>query len=529
MNIVRILVVLIAYVVIVACSADESSFGADPSRPGGVYDVGGEPVSDAGTADDAGGDVFVPEEPEPFVDRGRPVATQRFLYVASRSLSTVAKIDAESLAVTPIRVGADPRIVAAVPGAGDTVVVLNAGADTLSIIRSAVDGDDVTHLDVLPGCNRVAVSPSGRHVAAWYDNRAARSGDEIGSLQEVSLVDLSVDEVFALSVGFSVRDVQFDASGTQGFFITDTGVSALDLGGVDGDLPVPPVPFGDEGIAIEADYEILVSSDGRHAIRRAASDSGVRILEFSTGEVAAVELPEVPTDVDLVEGDAMVLAAMRDSGRVAAIDIESAFSEAVDITFHDVPAPVGLIAVDAEELVALTYTTVSDVRRMGFLPLSGSGDAGYVALQKPPRAVLTGPTPTAVVVHEPDADSDETGAIGDVARSWGVSLVDLPSRYAKLSLAPAEPVEVLFTDGGGGVVLRFEGADVARQLLLLDTESFASRTVELVAPVEAFGAMPGAERIFVSQEAENGRITFIDLQSGEQRHISAFLLNAYID
>jgi hypothetical protein len=47
--------------------------------------------------------------------------------------------------------------------------------------------------------------------------------------------------------------------------------------------------------------------------------------------------------------------------------------------------------------------------------------------------------------------------------------------------------------------------------------------------VEAFGAMPGAERIFVSQEAENGRITFIDLQSGEQRHISAFLLNAYID
>jgi hypothetical protein len=46
---------------------------------------------------------------------------------------------------------------------------------------------------------------------------------------------------------------------------------------------------------------------------------------------------------------------------------------------------------------------------------------------------------------------------------------------------------------------------------------------------EAIGVVPGTNQIFVSQRAETGRITFIDAETGDVQHVSAFQLNAYID
>jgi hypothetical protein len=46
---------------------------------------------------------------------------------------------------------------------------------------------------------------------------------------------------------------------------------------------------------------------------------------------------------------------------------------------------------------------------------------------------------------------------------------------------------------------------------------------------EAIGLMEETGQLYVSQTGAGGRITFVDLATGERHEISAYELNAYIE
>ena len=112
----RLVLALGAVAVTLACSADEAGTSEDFASCGdfsfedaGMVDFGG--AADASTTDRT---APVPEEPELEVPPALlPAASDRFVFVVNPSLNSVAKIDSLTLAVTPIPVGRDPRIVRA--------------------------------------------------------------------------------------------------------------------------------------------------------------------------------------------------------------------------------------------------------------------------------------------------------------------------------------------------------------------------------------------------------------------------------
>jgi len=57
--------------------------------------------------------------------------------------------------------------------------------------------------------------------------------------------------------------------------------------------------------------------------------------------------------------------------------------------------------------------------------------------------------------------------------------------------------------------------------------SYRDDPVALARPPKEVGVVAG--RVFVNQDAEEGRITFIDVETGDQRTVSGYELNARID
>ncbi len=489
-----------------------------------------EPGLDAGRS----ADVFVPEEPEPEApELGAPTASRRYVFIANRSLDSVAKIDSETLAVTPIRVGREPTIVRTVPN-GDIAVVLNVGSDSVSIIEARPDEDLVSDVDVIRGCNQIIVSPTGSHAIAWYDNASARAGDEIGSLQEISLVALDGPDAYEVSVGFNIRGVQFDGAGERAYVVTDSGINVLELARIRADVAVPSVVFGDDPLVADIDREVRISGGGSYAVLRSSSHAGVRVVDLATEDAVSVELPAIPTDIDILGDDRTALVALRDIDRIALLRLGDVVDDPTDFELLSIEtSPAGILTLTADESAVITYTTLGDDPRLGVLTLDGELSERTIWLEKGIRSVLAAPLASAaLVLHSSAPGLPVPGEAVDafVDKAEAVSLVDLPSGYAKLVLLPVEPEEVVFTpDGAAAFLMLADAGRGVREIRSLDLESFATRTFEMDGLPEAIGVVPGTNRVFVAQESDTGRITFIDAETGDVHHVTAFQLNAFID
>lgn len=538
------LLALLALVVAVwACGDDAFSFEREEDTwdPFDPFDPSNWP-SDAGSADagmavDANAaDVFVPEEEELSEPVLAPTASRRFVFVANPSQNLVAKIDSQTLAVTPIPVGREPRIVQTSPG-GDTAVVLNVASDTLSIIDAAPVRDRVDEVDILQGCNRLVLSPDARHAIAWYDNASAARFDEIGSLQSVALVKLDTGEAFDVSVGFNVREVSFSPDGARAFAVSDGGITILELDAIERDVALGTIGYGDGIAEVRAnDREVRIGDAGRFAVVRASSFAGLRVVDLATDETLTVELPAIPSDIDLAEGGRVVYAALRDEAMLARVRFsESGAPPSVDLI--SVPdTPVGTVALAESAGVALSITTSTAEASVGIISLSDALEATTVALRKPAQGLLAAPASDrplrAIVLHAArPGEAIPGGSIPElIDQSHGISLLDVSSRYAKLELLPSEPLDWVFSsDARHAFLMHAAPAQGVQELTWVDLDTFSTRRVPLDAPPEAIGIVPETGLVFVAQESVGGRITFLDPTSGDVRHVTAFELNAYID
>ncbi len=522
---------------VIACGADDAGAEGDWFGSGGNEGdrAGGADTGNAGADASAGmDDASLPPEEEEALDLSLPTASERYVFVASRATNTVARIDSVTLAVTPIRVGREPTVVQTTP-AGDVAVVLNQGADTVSIIHAGPDEDRVDTADIIPGCNALLMSPSGTHAVAWYDNGAAEAGDRIGSLQEVAVIDLETSDAWEVTVGFNIRGVQFDEAGERGFVVTESGVTVLPLRELDDDIALPELPLGDDPLVLVDDREVRVGPAGRYAVVRSAELAGLRVLDLEDGAAATVLLSDPPTDIDLIAGDTTAVAALRGSGQIALIDLDASVAGSLDaVRTIDVDGVTpGVLSLTDDERLALAYTTAFDERRVAAVELWTGRVSRVVSVAKTIRLVAASPTASrALVVHQAGVGEPVAGeSIASVIeRSEAISIIDLTTGYTKLMLLPVEPGRFAFSaDGGSVFVMLGDAARDVRQVEWIDLQTFARRTIQLDAEPETIGVVRATGRVFVSQVSEQGRITFIDPADGSVQHITGFQLNTYIE
>jgi DNA-binding beta-propeller fold protein YncE len=550
-----------------ACAADDlggAGPGADAGAWGGSDASGGTaqcfsssecPVgyvcSEFGTcvAPPPGGDAGVPPPPEVEYALTDPTSSRRFVWVAMIDQDRLAKIDAANLEVTAIPVGDRPRVFTTLPGT-DTAVVLDGGNAAATVVRPAAGSAATELYPTLPNLNRLEAAPGGRYAVAFFDlaKAIAEAGSlaavgQLGSFQDVTVLALQPGSQRAvdLTVGFRPREVELDATGRYAYVITDDGVSVIDLPLMTAGEPtiVPPVPlFTDPAIdARTAEVDIVAS--GAYAVARlpgAAALRVVRLLPPGVGTGYDVPLPAAPTDLDLAPDGSRVYAVFRNPTGLAEIEIPADAIDPSGISVVGIAgATGGSLVTSADGRRGLLYTNASLDERLTVVELDQPGLVHRTfPLQKAVRAVGFDPTGAKAIVLHARAPGDPQQATSFdefIDRSHGYSVVDLATGFAKLQVTPVNPEAFTFAPGAARAYVTLDGgaadgAVTAVQTIELDTG--VVRTTSLGSTPSALGVVPDSGKVFVSQDHPLGRVTFLDVVSGEVRTLTGFDLNSRV-
>ncbi|MGE0869884.1 MAG: YncE family protein [Kofleriaceae bacterium] len=472
---------------------------------------------------------------------GQPTSSDRFIYVAMTDQDELVRIDGETLEVRSTPVGESPRVAAAIPDS-DGVVVIDSINGTVRIVRPSGPTDAVRVLPTLPNLNRVDLDPSGRFAVIWFDLAKALADGGIsgvGSFQDVTVVALADGQESAvdLTVGFRPREVEFDALGTRAYVITQDGVSVIDLDAAISQGPsiVPPIAVADPSVPPEQ-VEVDIVSTGQYAAVREAGVAALRIVDVggpSPGQRYELPLASPPSDIDLAPDGSRIYAALREAKQLAIIDVPNDVLAPGSIETIDLSdASVGSIVLSRDGTRALSFTNATLDERVTLIKLDVPGfPVATWPLKKSARALALSPvSDTALIVHAklPGDPATATSVDDFIDKSYGYSLVDLSTGFAKLQITPVDPGPLAFSPDGGRVYVALDGGDqptATRAVQIVTTETGVVTTKQLGSAPSAVGILPGVGQAFIAQRHPLGRVSFVHLVNGAVRTVTGFDLN----
>jgi hypothetical protein len=261
----------------------------------------------------------------------------------------------------------------------------------------------------------------------------------------------------------------------------------------------------------------------------------VSILELATKKVRSFSSVEgwIPSDLDLIPGQARFLLTLRDAHRIQAIDMAGLLAGAADavdeVSTDDVPLGLAELAPDGSR--ALLYTTTAGSKTMALLDLDESPLAlRYVPLTKTVRSAVIEPNAEfGVLYHDREPGTPSTGDTFDelVAKSNGYSVVDLASGYVQPFLTDHEPRDLVFQpEHRKMIVLVPDPANLEHRVEVVDFQRLLATRHPLYArplSVQAFKATPKA---VILEEHLSGRLTILDTDTDGIESVTGFHLNA---
>ncbi|MBM4388665.1 MAG: hypothetical protein FJ088_13060, partial [Deltaproteobacteria bacterium] len=450
------------------------------------------------------------------------------------SSDSVIKIDAKTQDVTLIEVGDNPTILKTIPK-NDAAVVLNSGSDSVSVIWSSPTSDEVKTLDVEPGCNMLVMSPDGRYAVAYYDNSFAKPGDPVGSFQVISIVKLSkgAEKVINLSVGFRPLQIEFSSDGLAAFAITEDGISRITLDEAAADSIVPPIPVSDDPAAKLKEGEVKITPDGKFALARDPYKAEITIVDILGKVLYKVELAGIPTDLDLTPDGEKALIVERDALRIEVLEIPEILGDTeARIVIELKNQNIGLAKITEDGSHAILYSSLEEVEELSTLRFADFTMKSY-SLKKSVDSVLNIPShKRAVVIHRKKPGNPVPGEdVEDfIDKSYGFSLFDIESGFVKLEITGDKTGETAFIPGGIKAYMALpDGEGISHKVLEINTVSFMVKSFILGSEPEHIRSVPASNTVAVSQKHPSGRITFIDVTTGNMKTITGFELNGLID
>ncbi|HEY4055230.1 MAG TPA: hypothetical protein VGM39_01435 [Kofleriaceae bacterium] len=491
----------------------------------------------------SGGDGGVSDPPpEVEYDYTAPIASEKFIYVAMTAENELARIDATTLEVKSTPVGQEPKVVSAIPG-GDGAVVLDTMNGTATVVRPNGAGDTTKVLGTLTNLNRLDVTSNGKYAVVWFDlakhvQEAGLSG--VGSFQDVTIISLAAgnERAVNLTVGFHPTQVQFDAQGLRAYVITDDGVSVIDLGAATANGPsiVPPVPVAPLD-ATNVEVDILPTGD--YAAVRVGGESALRIVDVGSanpGQSWSIPLASPATDIDLAPDGTRVYAVSREAKELAVVPVPGALTAPASVARVDLTtAATGSLVLAPDGSKGIMFTNATADERISLVDLTEPGfPITTWPLKKAVRAGAISPDGAKALIinaKEPGDPGTAQSTEEYIARSYGYTLVDLATGFAKLQITPVDPSSFAFSPSGGKAYVALDGGDDAtdvRALQIITAQTGVVVTKALGSPPSGVGILPDADSAFVVQRHPQGRITFVDIVTDAVRTVTGFDLNGSI-
>lgn len=494
---------------VVACaSEDAASFDSGARPPGADFGGGsGGADSDEGAA----------PEREVESDYEAPVATGNVVWIANPKSGRVALVDAASLQVRTVEAGNGPTHLASVPGqAVDTTLVLNVLSQDATLLAATPQGVTSATFKTASHANRLAFSEDGRFAIAWADARKVPDAPRAQGFQDLTILDLVEKTSTILAVGYRPVAVGFAAGQARAYAVTQDGVALVDLSGeprVTKNVAISDSPNEDPGTR-----DVFVTKDGGRAFIRRDGSKTITVVDLETDARTPVDLGGPVTDLDLAEDGEKAVAVVRDTAEVSVLPLaDPTNTTTVAVTGERI----GSAVISPDSRRALLYTNASAVERFTIFDLAPGGAYRTVRLYSPVLAMFSSPDAEhALVLH------DRTESAGGSPGAFSVVPVGqtLP---AKIQATLAPPTAVAMTNDRAIVAERDEQRHVFGAYLARMPQLMIER-YPLASPPIAVGIVAGANRAYVAQGHPEGRLTFIDLESGVARTLTGFELSSRV-
>ena len=511
---------------LVAACGSGSNDGPGSAGGGSTVGAGGGVTSGPGPVTTGGQvDAGLPPEKEVESSYGAPVATGKYVWVANPSSGRVAYIDAVTLEIKLVDAGNGPTYVAPVPDATDDVaLVLNVLSSDATLLRASSSGLTAVSIPVPSSGNGWSVSANGRWAVAWTNSRAVKSPDPVEGYQDITVLDLTLgaEKSTELTVGYRPFSITFDAKSGRAFAVTEDGVSVVALDAPQGPAVIKNIAFSDPPPALVP--EVSITPDGAYALLRSDQPS-IGVLSLADGVRVDVALPGVPTDLDLSADGTSAVAVIRDTSQVALLPVPGIFNAPNSLALVTINATIGSTALAGASSRAFFYTNAVSSPLLAVLDtLAAPPDPRVIKLRAPILAVF--PTPDgshALVLHDALI---EAGSQYPAAFSVAPIALDLPPKIVGLD-APVISIAVA-PDGAHGLIATGNLATGIYQLVVASMPSLSVQELQLASLPIAAGIVAGANRGFVAQKHPDGRITFVNLKTGEARTLTGFELGTQV-
>jgi hypothetical protein len=515
-------------------SGGKSGVGAGGSAiaSSGGTNSGGGSGGGGGSGASAGSGSEPPPEPPPDPEMElesafeAPVATNRFVWTANTSTNRVALINAETFEVALADTGLAPTTVAGLPGGQDGAIVLNSGSEDATVFLVSEDGEiTTTSVETHAGANAVTVSPSGAFAIAWTNAAQFDAGelDPIDGLQDITVIDLgAAPRGTVLSVGYRPSRVTFDAGETRAFIVTEPGLTVIELGGEPraGQL----VELTENDSTDQAARDVSVTPDGSLAVVRVDSTQTLGFVDIETGTRTMLDLGAYVTDLDLSSDGSQAFAVA--GAKLVVVPVPPGDVKPEDLVRASAPGAVGRsVSLSPDSALALLYSNAADDPYLSVLTTSNGWtdfEGHALDLHAPVRAAFAAPDALHGIAFQSTAPGSR--------KAGAFSIVSAQSdRAPKIIGTDAPPVAVAFTPDGANAVIATRDLEASKYgMYLVHLENLEESFVTLPSPPLAAGMVPVARRAFVAQAHPEGRITFVDLETGAARTLTGFELAAKV-
>ena len=507
---------------VAACGSGSNDNG--PGGVGGGSGVGvttGVPAVTSGDPVDAG----LPPEKEVESSYGAPVATGKYVWVANPSSGRVAYIDATTLEIKLVDAGNGPTYVAPVPDATDDIaLVLNVLSNDATLLRASSSGLTALSIPVPSSGNGWSVSADGHWAVAWTNARFVKTPDPVEGYQDITVLDLTrgAEKATPLTVGYRPFSITFEATSGRAFAVTEDGVSVVDLDAPQGPAVIKNIAFSDPPPQFVP--EVSITPDGAYALLRSGEPS-VGVLSLASGVRVDVPMPGIVTDLDLSADGSSAVAVIRDTSEVALLPVPGIFNDPLGGKLVKIDALIGSTALAAQSSKAFFYTNAVSSPFLAVMDTLGMPpDPRVIKLRAPILALF--PTPDgshALVLHDAlmDAGSHYPAAFSvvPIALDLPPKIVGLDAPVISIAVAPA---------GDHGLIATGNQATGIYQLVVASMPSLSVQKLPLASLPIAAGIVAGANRGFVAQKHPDGRITFVNLKTGDARTLTGFELGTQV-
>lgn len=519
---------------------------------------------EVGDGDVTGGDgdgTPLPPEVELEETFRAPVVAGEYLWSANPETNKVARINASTLEIEVLEGGHAPTYLAALPvGATDGgALVLNELSQDASIFLLNEEGEVTSHerISVQRGASAWSVGAQGEFAVAW--SRSAEnllnSGD---GYQDLTVMDFRDEEIAAitLSVGFRPSQVVINEDESRAYVVSDPGISVVRLGDDVAVLRELFLPTSEVAGARDVSFSV----DGRLAFVRLEGESEVLLVDTETNDRVTVALPGPVTDLDLSADGAVAVAVVRGgasepdpdpamggagglggaSGSGGAVGSGGSESPAIPEESHIALLPtatifeapsdffvvttdevVGSAVVAADASYVLLFTNATDSPYVSILN-TAEQEIRVVDLKAPVLAAfLADNAEHSVVLMKAPAGSTKLGAFALLPVTQ-----EFPARIEGTDLAP-EFVS-LSSETGRALITTSSTSTSRAHAYFARFPSLQLDEVELPSRPLASGIVPEAGQAFVAQEHSEGRVTFIDLETGADQTVTGFELSSRV-